>query len=282
MTRATETPFVQTVFHPSDFSTASGPAFAHALAISLLRGATLTVVHVDNDPTNWCGFPAVHGTMQRWGLLDEDHPEGELLERMRVHVRNLNLKAARPLDAILDHIDAHPQDLIVLGTQARTGLPRWLSRSTAERIARGARTMTLFIPEGARGFVRTDDAHLTLRRVLVPIAADPTPVHALEYARRIVRIGGDEDSEVTVLHIGDPVALAATRPTGELAGHWNTLIRDGDVVSTILEVANERGADLIVMPTAGRDSLVDTLRGTVTERVLRDAKRPLLAVPPMA
>jgi nucleotide-binding universal stress UspA family protein len=53
----------------------------------------------------------------------------------------------------------------------------------------------------------------------------------------------------------------------------------GEVVETILNASDEREADLIVMATRGHDGFVDALRGSTTERVLRGAKCPLLAVP---
>ena len=56
-------------------------------------------------------------------------------------------------------------------------------------------------------------------------------------------------------------------------------MRPGPVVGTILEVAEEVSADLIVMATAGHKSVLDALRGSTTEAVLRKAQRPLLAVP---
>ena len=57
-------PFVGTVFHPSDFSEASNHAFAHALAIALLRQTKLSILHggsghVADD--EWSRFPAVRG-----------------------------------------------------------------------------------------------------------------------------------------------------------------------------------------------------------------------------
>jgi nucleotide-binding universal stress UspA family protein len=45
--------------------------------------------------------------------------------------------------------------------------------------------------------------------------------------------------------------------------------------------AEEIGADIVAMPTAGRHGLFDALRGSVTERVLRQAPCPVLAVPVM-
>ena len=50
-------------------------------------------------------------------------------------------------------------------------------------------------------------------------------------------------------------------------------------MDTILTVARERAADLIVMTTAGRHGFLDALRGSTTERVLRGGAIPLLAIP---
>jgi nucleotide-binding universal stress UspA family protein len=50
-------------------------------------------------------------------------------------------------------------------------------------------------------------------------------------------------------------------------------------VDAILAVMDELGADLVVMTTNGRDTLHQALAGSTTERVLRKAKCPVLAVP---
>ena len=45
-TQAQAIPFVKSIFHPSDFSEASELAFAHALAIALLRKTQLVIMQV--------------------------------------------------------------------------------------------------------------------------------------------------------------------------------------------------------------------------------------------
>lgn len=57
-------------------------------------------------------------------------------------------------------------------------------------------------------------------------------------------------------------------------------LREGDPASLILEVAEEVGADLIVMGTHGRAGLERLILGSVTDRVLRRAPCPVVAVPP--
>jgi nucleotide-binding universal stress UspA family protein len=60
---------------------------------------------------------------------------------------------------------------------------------------------------------------------------------------------------------------------------WKKELREGEVIQSIVDTANERGADLIVMATDGRNGFLDGLRGSHSERVLRLTSAPLLTVP---
>ena len=53
----------------------------------------------------------------------------------------------------------------------------------------------------------------------------------------------------------------------------------GDPVEWILAAGADFDVDLIVMMTEGHTSLFDLLRGSTTERVVRGARCPLLAIP---
>jgi nucleotide-binding universal stress UspA family protein len=60
-----------------------------------------------------------------------------------------------------------------------------------------------------------------------------------------------------------------------------TILRDGIAEQVIVDVAEELFADLIVLGTYGRSGLSRWLVGSVTERVVRAAKCPVLVVPAM-
>ena len=81
--------------------------------------------------------------------------------------------------------------------------------------------------------------------------------------------------------IRDSVNGGGTLPNFERpqskACSWKEMRREGEVAATILEAAND--ADMIVMATEGRHGIVDAMRGSVTERVVRGASCPVLAVP---
>ena len=57
-----------------------------------------------------------------------------------------------------------------------------------------------------------------------------------------------------------------------------TVVRQGSPYETILEYADEVDADLIVLGTHGRRGLSRALLGSTTERVVRTADVPVLAV----
>ena len=57
-----------------------------------------------------------------------------------------------------------------------------------------------------------------------------------------------------------------------------TVIKMGSPVAQILETAEEKNCDLIVMGTHGRGALMDAMMGSTTNRVTRRSRIPVLSV----
>ena len=285
-----ETPFVESIFHPSNFSEGSERAFEHALALSLHRRTGLTILHAGQDVhagsegrgETWAEFPSVRGTLERWGLLEKGSPRTAVSQELSMHVKKVNIRSKNPLSAVLEYLDEHPAELIVLATEGREGLARWIRPSTAEALARRSETMTLFVPVSSHGFVSPDDGKITLRRILVPVDRQPDPSHAIVYAERASRMSTSVPVDIVVLHVGNVEAMPHREMPDLPTSTWQELRTDGDTVGEILRVAEERETDLIVMPTRGHHGILDAFRGSVTEQVLRRARCPVLAVPARA
>jgi len=60
--------------------------------------------------------------------------------------------------------------------------------------------------------------------------------------------------------------------------HHEILTRVGDAAKSILETAEEVGAELIVMATHGRTGISHFFLGSVAERVVREALCPVLTI----
>ena len=273
-------PPVRTILHPTDFSADSEDAFAHALAICLFVRGELTLLHAGDqylEGDDWQKFPHVRETLVRWKLLPPGSGRAAVFRDLGIRINKVSAKGD-PLTATMEYLADNPTDLMVLATEGREGLPRFLRRSTAERLARHGGIKTLFVPHAERGFANTG-GELTLRRILVPVAAEPDPRPALVYAARATRLAGGEPVELVALHVGDePPELSFPEPAGP-GCRWRSARAEGDPEDEIVRFAKAEEMDLVVMATHGPDTLRDALAGSTTERVLRRAPCPVLAVP---
>jgi universal stress protein A len=105
----------------------------------------------------------------------------------------------------------------------------------------------------------------------------------------------DNKSRLVILHVVSPPqshgeVVARRQDNGYHADLWRMLERmrpeatlsverrleDGGAVETILRVAQEEGADLIVLGTHGRGALGKLLLGSVAEQIVRRASCPVL------
>jgi nucleotide-binding universal stress UspA family protein len=268
-------PFVKSIFHPSDFSSASELAFAHALAIALIRKTELVIMHArSGEREDWSKFPAVRKTLARWQVLEPRSRPVDVFRKLGVAVTKVSTRG-NPVRASIDNIEKQKPDLVVLATRGRHGLPLWLKPSVAQAIARRTKAMTLFVPRGCRGIVSTDGV-IQLRRILLPIDHRPNAQEAVFRAGRAAEAFGDGVVEIVIFHVNDDDFPRIHRPASQ-ACTWKERLGKGDVAAAILDAGQE--ADLIVMATEGRNGVFDALRGTVTERVVRGAPCPVLAVP---
>jgi nucleotide-binding universal stress UspA family protein len=268
----------RSILHPTDFSDASMDAFIHALKIALACQSELHILHVRSPHDKDLGNEAPHirRTLAQWKLMDENDPPSDVGKKFGVKAVKIELPPQNPITAILDYEDRHPSDLMVLATHGREGLPRFVQGSIAETVARRAATNALFVAPGALGFVHPGRGEWRLKRILVPVDAKPDPRDALPVIRAMAGLP-EPAAEIRFVHIG-PLPPQWQGMQGR-PGKDELVLRNGDPITGILDEAEEWRADLIAMPTAGHDGLMDAVRGSTTERVLRQAPCPVLAIP---
>ena len=273
------TPILQHVFHPTDFSPDSDAAFAHALKASLVAKATLTILHVSTGgEQNWTEFPGVRQTLERWGLLPKNSPRSAVPE-LGIDVRKIITKDKDPVKSVLAYLENAPNDLIVLATHQDKGRGLWQKKSVAQPVARKSRQMTLFVPVGVTGFVSFQDGAVSLKNIVIPVAAVPNAQPAIQAAVRIAQQLNCPTGRFTILHVGDDTTMPEVN-CPELPGwEWTKLSQKGDIIEVILQTARATKADLIVMSTEGHNGFLDALRGSHSEQVLRQCACPLLAIP---
>jgi nucleotide-binding universal stress UspA family protein len=269
----------RSIVHPTDFSDLSSAAFAHALRIALAASSKLHVLHVgQDDGAAELVFPRARRLLAQWGLLEDDDPPSAISTKLGMSIDNIRLQRQDPTQGIVSFLDHRPSDLVVCATHGRDGVEHWLKGSVSESVLRRSAIPALFIAPGARGFVSQVSGDLHVRRVLVPVDVSPRPGTAVETVQQLIRLLAGANVTLHLLHVGSSAPPLVVAPSKEIFVP-PLLLRSGNVVTAILEAALEFDVDFIGMPTAGHHGILDALRGSTTERIIRHAPCPVFAIP---
>lgn len=267
------------ILHPTDFSASSHLAFAHALRLALSNESSLSLLHVGNDSyEDWDRFPGVRKTLQRWGLIEADAKRRDIQEKLGVGVEKVIAEQKNVVDAITGFFEKRPIDMMVLATSGRDGVSSWLMPSKAEKIAHKTHVPTLFVPASGHGCVSLETGEVTMNRVIVPVDATPSPDEAIERGLRAISAFGSDNATLTLLHVGSTSMPDIQIPEGP----WHVeqqVVPSGDPATEIIALAGETKANLIAMVTDGANGFLDVFRGTTTDKVVRNAPCPVLALP---
>jgi nucleotide-binding universal stress UspA family protein len=128
------------IFHPSDFSPASGPAFRKAMALAKGMRRPLLIVHVMSPVTLVTGDAYIAPNV--WPMLEQSielvarRGVTRLVKRARaggVRASSLLLRGVTH-EAIVRAARRHRAEMIVIGTHGRTGVKGMLLGSVASRV----------------------------------------------------------------------------------------------------------------------------------------------------
>ena len=142
-----------------------------------------------------------------------------------------------------------------------------------------------------------EQTEFALKEILVPVDFTECTDKALSYALPFARQFG---ASLTLLHVVEPVlaaaseavlvevpsdddvkrALANLRTRLEEQTQCRTILRKGNAVKEIIDVASEQNCDLIILSTHGRTGLDRLISGSTAEKVVRRAGCPILVVRP--
>jgi nucleotide-binding universal stress UspA family protein len=146
---------IRRLLHPTDFSSASGPAFKLALELAKNR-ATLLLLHV-LPPVPL--VPDVYVAPSVYERLRQAHEQSarQRLDRLRLKAATAGVRASAvlrdassPPEEIVRVARAKRIDIIVMGTHGRGGIAKMFLGSVAERVVRTA-TRPVLTVRGSKG-----------------------------------------------------------------------------------------------------------------------------------
>jgi len=283
---------IDTILLATDFSPESERAAAYAQAIARRYGSALEIAHVF-DPSvvttyeeAMIGLPVEARRQASEARLEELRAR---LGSAGVVTRAVSLEAHRPAPALLAAAQKHKVDLIVAGTQSKSGLERLLLGSTAEQLVRSSECPVLTVGPKARV---PGDEPLVFRTIVYATdfsaEAANAAVYALSFAEDsqarlyccYVRAAESESPAATEVLDGDFLrALKKMIPASSY--DWcnpECVIAHGDAAAAILGVADRVQADLILLGARRASFWLAHVERGLTSRLLADAGCPVMTI----
>lgn len=289
-----------TILVPTDGSDHAIHAAEHALGLAEAFGAevdAITVVDVRRAAGPFDAGGVDEAFVER--LEAEAEAAIEDVEAAASGPRADHLDTAvlrgHPREAILEYASDRDADLLAMGTHGRTGIDRYVAGSVTEHVVRRAGMPVLAV----RATERSPDAE-GYDDVLVPTDGSESAAvavrHALEianafdarvHALNVVDVGGVAGGPEFAIppDVLEDAEAAGERATSEIADEAEdaglsatTEVRRGAPAREVLDYVEAVDVDLVAMGTAGRTGPSRFLLGSTTERVVRHAEVPVLAV----
>jgi nucleotide-binding universal stress UspA family protein len=291
----------------TDFSAESIKALSYATAFAQKFNAKLWLIHI-GEPT-----PAFSGLEGIPIIIDDaqlqKNSERRLAEFAAEHIpSNVSVsplvRNGSAFEEIVSIAKARNIDLIIISTHGRTGLKRILFGSTAERIVQRAPCPVLVVRDREHDFLQKPsksdgERAIKLDRILAPTDFSDCSKKALQYA---IAFAKQFRSEIQCLHvleilyeveeagIAETQAFQKSRQEASKR-QMETFVEEaigqapakgeiklGSPYREIIQMADDRHVDLIIIGTHGRSGLGHFLLGSTTERVVRHARCPVLVV----
>lgn len=273
------------VIHPTDFLVAARRAFSHAVKVATILDGQLKIVHVIKTPadrptiaphTRYLHSVRTSALLELGRLVRTAKEAGAPAEPLLLY--------GEPSLSILETVKVTGADLVVMGTEGRTGWDRLRMGSTAEALIRKAPCPVLSVHGGLAGDLPRHPSRVRLRRLL--LATDFS--RYADAALRIVRdLAAKLEASVCVFHVSGRSSdiKQAESPMAKrlqsLRHHHieaEGLCVVGNAVEAILTHAAAWQADLIAVGTRGAGGLSRLTLGSVAETLLKRAGCPVLTV----
>lgn len=281
---------VKKILFATDFSDSSTKALAYVKKLSHHFGSSVTAMHVVDLSIASQTPEAVVGISL--GELRQRGEEG--IRQVRKQLRDsyiaengIVLTGGRAATSIIEFTQETRPDLLVLGTRGKAGLERLILGSTAEDVLRHVSCPVLTIgPE----CTIADGDDISWHNILYATDFTPDTERAALFALSLAQ---ENNARITLCHIiprhlGNCADSLRSMFLDELncivpeeVRDWCSpefVVEQGSAATTILKLANEGNADLVVLGIRPSIHLRTHVPAGVTYKVLASAKCPVLTV----
>jgi nucleotide-binding universal stress UspA family protein len=281
---------VEKILFATDFSESSTKALAYVKKLAHHFGSTVTTAHVI-DLSVATGSPEATMGLSLPGLREvgEQGVRNIRRELRQDHIteNGIVLSGTSPAASIIDYAQESKPNLIVMGTRGKGNLERFILGSTSEDVLRHVSCPVLTV--GPECVVPESD-DISWSHILYATDFTPDTAHAALFALSLAQ---ENKTRVTLCHIipermGDCADSLRNSFLDELncmvpeeVREWcspECVVKQGEAPATILKLANDGKADLIVLGIRPAIHLRAHAPAGVTYKVLAGARCPVLTI----
>jgi len=241
----------------------------------------------------------------------------ELQEKLGTQTQGKSVRAegevvvGHPAEEILRCADEKEVDLLLMATHGRSGVRRWTLGSVADKVLRSSTIPVCLVRAAAPEMSAEDDGQI--RKIIVPLDGSELAESILAHIEILAKQWDAKLIDVVLLMVCEPLVIAPLPTTEEVPAFWGNIVEehidyskkaagqylsgvakhlynaglkvDSEVVEgvpaeEIIKYANGIPGSLIAMATHGRSGLGRWAYGSVAEKVLSGASRPVFLVRP--
>jgi nucleotide-binding universal stress UspA family protein len=211
------------------------------------------------------------------------------ISAFKIDTQTASLEGHRPSASLLKIVKDHEVDLIVAGTQSKSGLERLILGSTAEQLIRNSKCPVLTVGPNAKP---AGDSPLVFRTIVYATdfsgEAAKAAVYALSFAQDsrarlyfCYVLGLETPTPAKKEFLDGAFEAALKRMIPESSYDWcstECVVEHGDTAKAILELAARVKADLVVLGARKASFWLTHIERGLTPDLLAQATYPVMTV----
>ena len=279
-----------------DFSTFTDMIYSYSVALCKKYDAKLLLVHVTTELKTLLEHSET--------ALDVEALQAENIrdaqERLEERAKDLPLEnevivgQGTPADMISRLASEQHADMVITATHGKAGFKRILLGSVTEKLIKTLHCPLLVLPPQEHELIPPAAFEIKLKKILVGCDFSPDSKLAFDYGLSLAQ---EFQAELHLSHVIKPSLYKREREginqlrdrlekkldgmVPEASRDWctaKTALLDGEPYMALMDYAREQEMDMIVLGIRGHTLLEKLLVGSTTDRLIRHASIPVLAV----
>jgi len=273
---------MKNILVPTDFSDCADCASSYAIQIASRAKAKINFLHLQDTPVDWVKLPKSEESKYPDTLHEIGIAKGHLNELVK-RAEHQGVMAGQTLiyrigkEVVLNHLESHSYDFMVMGTHGAQGMKEKLIGSNAQHMIRNANVPVLVIKQPLEKSIKK-----------IVFASDFSDVSVDSFSR-IMAFAKLVDAELDLLYVDTP---KHEKDHDTVDSNMDKLVNSiegvsairtnhvdaGTVEEGVYKFCEENDIDLIAICTHGKSGFQQLFAPSIAETLANHSELPVLSI----